>query len=130
MGRICEFEYSVAKNNGFIAFLDVSQQQPDLIVAVNHPFCDALCKQQFEQSPEAFVSQTGASNRQHHDKVDATTPSQTASLVPGKIVLPIVAGVLYPFFGFLLSPGIAAAAMALSSISEVSNALRLKRAKL
>jgi Cu+-exporting ATPase len=44
--------------------------------------------------------------------------------------IPIAAGVLYPSFGFLLSPVIAAAAMALSSITVVSNALRLKRARL
>lgn len=44
--------------------------------------------------------------------------------------IPIAAGVLYPFFGFLLSPVIAAAAMALSSITVLSNALRLKRIKL
>ena len=40
--------------------------------------------------------------------------------------IPIAAGVLYPFTGLLLSPIIAAAAMALSSVSVISNALRLR----
>nr|WP_328733497.1 heavy metal translocating P-type ATPase [Falsiroseomonas selenitidurans] len=44
--------------------------------------------------------------------------------------VPIAAGVLYPMFGILLSPIIAAAAMALSSVSVVANALRLRKTRL
>ncbi len=44
--------------------------------------------------------------------------------------VPIAAGVLYPFFGILLSPIIAAAAMSFSSVSVISNSLRLRRVKL
>jgi Cu+-exporting ATPase len=44
--------------------------------------------------------------------------------------IPIAAGALYPMFGILLSPVLASAAMALSSVTVVSNSLRLRRAKL
>jgi len=50
------------------------------------------------------------------------------ALVYNALGVPIAAGILYPFFGILLSPLIAAAAMSLSSVSVVSNALRLRGA--
>jgi Cu+-exporting ATPase len=48
------------------------------------------------------------------------------ALVYNAAGIPIAAGVLYPFFGILLSPVIASAAMALSSVSMIGNALRLR----
>jgi Cu+-exporting ATPase len=44
--------------------------------------------------------------------------------------VPIAAGLLYPFFGLLLSPMIASAAMTFSSVTVIGNALRLRRVKL
>jgi len=52
------------------------------------------------------------------------------AFVYNSIGVPIAAGILYPFFGLLLSPMIAAAAMSFSSVSVISNALRLRRVNL
>jgi Cu+-exporting ATPase len=52
------------------------------------------------------------------------------AFVYNAIGVPIAAGVLYPVFGLLLSPMIASAAMTLSSVSVISNALRLRHLEL
>jgi Cu+-exporting ATPase len=52
------------------------------------------------------------------------------AFVYNSIGVPIAAGILYPFFGLLLSPMIAAAAMSFSSVSVITNALRLRHIKL
>jgi Cu+-exporting ATPase len=52
------------------------------------------------------------------------------AFVYNSLGVPVAAGVLYPFFGLLLSPIIAAAAMSFSSVSVVTNALRLRRVRL
>ena len=52
------------------------------------------------------------------------------AFVYNSLGVPVAAGALYPFFGLLLSPMIASAAMSLSSVSVISNALRLKRSNL
>jgi Cu+-exporting ATPase len=52
------------------------------------------------------------------------------AFVYNAIGVPVAAGVLYPFFGILLSPMIAAAAMSFSSVSVITNALRLRNAKI
>jgi Cu+-exporting ATPase len=52
------------------------------------------------------------------------------AFVYNSVGVPVAAGVLYPAFGILLSPMIAAAAMSFSSVSVILNALRLNRARL
>ena len=52
------------------------------------------------------------------------------AFVYNAIGVPIAAGILYPFFGILLSPIFAAAAMSFSSVSVITNALRLRHARL
>jgi Cu+-exporting ATPase len=50
------------------------------------------------------------------------------AFVYNSLGVPVAAGVLYPFFGLLLSPMLAAVAMSFSSVSVIGNALRLRRA--
>lgn len=57
-------------------------------------------------------------------------PNLFFAFVYNALGVPVAAGVLYPFFGLLLSPMIAAAAMSLSSVSVIGNALRLKSVKI
>ena len=52
------------------------------------------------------------------------------AFVYNSLGVPLAAGVLYPFFGLLLSPIIASAAMSLSSVSVIGNALRLRHTAL
>ena len=49
------------------------------------------------------------------------------ALIYNSIGVPVAAGILFPFFGILLSPMIAALAMSFSSVSVISNALRLRQ---
>ena len=65
-----------------------------------------------------------------HLTVNAIRQNLFWAFIYNLIGIPIAAGVLYPFYGFLLDPMIAGAAMALSSVSVVANSLRLKAKKI
>lgn len=52
------------------------------------------------------------------------------AFVYNALAVPVAAGILYPYFGLLISPVCASAAMSLRSVSVVGNALRLRRARL
>ena len=52
------------------------------------------------------------------------------AMIYNAVGVPVAAGILYPFFGILISPMFAAAAMSLSSISVIGNALRLRSVKI
>jgi len=52
------------------------------------------------------------------------------AFVYNSLGVPLAAGILYPFFGILLSPILAAAAMSFSSVSVITNSLRLRKVKL
>jgi Cu+-exporting ATPase len=52
------------------------------------------------------------------------------AMIYNAVGVPVAAGILYPFLGILISPVFAAAAMSLSSVSVVGNALRLRSVKI
>ena len=68
--------------------------------------------------------------RLSHQTVAAIRQNLFWAFIYNIIGIPIAAGILYPFTGFLLNPMIAAAAMAFSSVSVVANSLRIRRKKL
>lgn len=78
------------------------------------------------------ASLQGVSKTIHLSKATMKNIKQNLSgaFIYNIIGIPIAAGILYPFFGLLLSPIIAATAMSLSSVTVVSNALRLSKIKL
>ena len=67
------------------------------------------------------------SRRLSHGVVTNIRQNLFFAFVYNTIGVPVAAGVLYPFFGVLLSPMIAALAMSFSSVSVIANALRLRR---
>lgn len=68
--------------------------------------------------------------RQSHATMRNIRQNLFFAFVYNVVGVSIAAGVLFPFFGALLSPIIAAVAMSLSSVSDIANALRLKSLKL
>ena len=87
--------------------------------------------------PGAIVEITDLAGDGDHYAARVTAPQfaglprvRQHQLVYNALGVPVAAGLLYPFSGLLLSPVIASAAMALSSVSVVMNASRLKQVKL
>ena len=66
------------------------------------------------------------------DLLDRADPGQSLffAFICNSLGVPVAAGALYPVFGLLLSPMIAAAAMSFSSVSVIANALRLRSVRL
>jgi len=92
----------------------------------------------FENAPDAFVGLFDGDNLGGVEQsvFDQMTEAMLAdrpkffAFVYNSVGIPVAAGLLYPFFGILLSPMIAAAAMSLSSVSVIAKALRLRSSDL
>ncbi len=83
-------------------------------------FCGESCRKKFLGAP-ATPSRRGEGEEDSKASITHTS---------AKARDPHCGGVLYPFFGWLLSPILAGAAMSLSSVSVIGNALRLRKTKL
>ncbi len=85
------------------------------------------CRSHPSQRRPDDTEQGPSSVRDHHEKY----PTESVFCIYlQRTGVPVAAGLLYPVYGILLSPVIAAAAMALSSVSVIVNALRLKSVRL
>jgi Cu+-exporting ATPase len=73
---------------------------------------------------------TGIGDELHPPTLPCISQNLFFAFVYNALGVPVAAGLLYPFFGILLSPIIAAAAMALSSVSVIGNAIRLRAVRL